>query len=500
MVSAQNSYEFYIDLLMRMHRADPGKGFDALAVAASERARARGLIEMLAQARADIRQGVDRELLERERALGWQINAKAQQLARRPTPEQAATLNREIRQLEDEYQRAQAAILRASPRYAALAQPQPLTLPEIQQQLDEKTLLLEYALGAERSYLWAITHDTLDSYELPGREQVEQSARQVYDLLVARGRRSRGETPQRARARVARADAQLPQAARQLSRILLSPVTAKLSDKRLVIVADGALQYLPLAMLPVPESERANERETGRSGDPRSQSPNPQSLIPLVVKHEVISLPSASTLAVHRRELDRRKPAPNGVAVIADPVFNSNDKRMKAITAKIKAEGTPAEAQNLAATPPGDAQNLAATRIIEHLAADSAKPMAGRLVIPRLPFTRQEADRILAAAPGLTNLKAFDFKANRATATGAELGQYRYVHFATHGLLDTDRIDHLAAAAFDCGWRRRSNHRSPRGRDRRVDPRTRRIEYAAANWRAHQVQLRIPSGGLHLRD
>jgi CHAT domain-containing protein/Tfp pilus assembly protein PilF len=434
--SSQAAYEFYIDLLMHFHRADPGQGYDALAAQVSERARARGLVEMLAESRDDIRKGVDDALLERERAIAWQINARAQLLAQRPKPEQAAILNSEISRLEEEYQNAQTAIRRASPRYAALAQPQPLTLPEIQQQLDEMTLLLEYTLGAERSYLWAITSDTLDSYELPGREQIEQAARLVYDLLVARGRRLHGETLRQARARVAKADAQLSQTARRLSRMLLAPVAAELGDKRLVIVADGALQYLPFAMLPLPERGRA-----GRNTNPQSQSPNPQSYTPLVVKHEVISLPSASALAAHRSELAGRKPAPNGVAVIADPVFSTGDERIKTLAAKTAAEKPS----------PGAAQSLASTRIIEHLAEDSAKTAAGRLVIPRLPYTRQEADRILAVAPGLTNLKALDFKADRATATGEELSQYRYVHFATHGLLDSERpgLSALALSLVD---------------------------------------------------
>jgi CHAT domain-containing protein len=426
--SAQASYEFYIDLLMQLYRADPGQGYDALAAQASERGRARGLIEMLAESRADIRQGVDRVLLERDRAIAWQIDARAQQLAQSPKPEQAAALNSEIGRLEDEYQQAQTAIRRASPRYAALAQPQSLALPEIQRQLDEKTVLLEYALGAERSYLWAITPDTLDSYELPGREQIEGAARRVYDLLVARGRRLRGETPRRRSARVAMDDARLPQAARQLSRLLLAPVGARLGGKRLVIVADGALQYLPFAMLPEPTIGR-------------EISDRPVAFTPLVVNHEIVSLPSASALAALRRELSGRQPAPNGVAVIADPVFSASDERVKSVTAKIPAQPPS----------PGATQSPASTRIIEHLAEDSAKIAAGKPVIPRLPFTRQEADRILAAASGSTNLRALDFKADLATATSAELGRYRYVHFATHGLLDSQRpgLSALALSLVD---------------------------------------------------
>jgi CHAT domain-containing protein/uncharacterized protein HemY len=439
--SVRGYSEFYVDLLMRLDRARPARGFGVMAVEASERARARGLLELLTEAGSDIRQGADRSLIERERSLARQMNARAILRSQRNSPEQLAALKKEIGQLENDYEQVQAAIRRASPHYAAVVQPQPLKLAEIQQQLDSDTLLLEYELGEERSYLWAITPDTMDDYELPGRERIEQAARHVLNLLVARGRSLRGETPPRRRARVARADSQLPQAARQLSRMLLSPVGAKLGDKRLVIVADGALQYIPFAILPVAESWRAGERVGLRSDDPRSAIRGPQSFTPLVVKHEVVSLPSASALAAHRRELAGREPAPNGVAVIADPVFYAGDERVKSVMAKIAAE-TP---------PPGAAQGLASTRIIEHLAEDSAKTAAGGLVIPRLPFTRQEADRILAAASGSTNLRALDFKADHATATGAELSRYRYVHFATHGLLDSERpgLSALALSLVD---------------------------------------------------
>src|SRR5262249_6234127 len=161
----------------------------------------------------DIRRGVDQALLERERTLAWRINAKAQQISRSQGPEQASTLNRELGQLEDEYQQAQSAIRRASSSYAALSRPQPLTLPEMQRQLDKDSLLLEYSLGEKRSYFWAITQNTLESYELPGREQIEREARQVYDLLTARSRTIKRETPLQQRARFAKADAQLRETA-----------------------------------------------------------------------------------------------------------------------------------------------------------------------------------------------------------------------------------------------------------------------------------------------
>ena len=443
--SAQTSHEFYIDLLMQQHKVEPAKGLDTLAVEASERARARGLLELLTEAGTNIRQGVDAVLLERERALSRQLNANAtrqmQLLSKTHTPEQARALTQELSQLENDYERAQAAIRKNSPHYAALTQPQPSSLAEIQQQLDAETLLLEYSLGSDRSYLWAITNNSLTSYELPKEEQLKQTATQVLDMLTARTRPQRGETPTQKQNRIAQSDAQLPEAARQLSQTLLGPVAAQLGNKRLVIVADGALQYIPFAMLPEPERVRQGEGERGRQGEGETASnrsprllapsrPRPVASTPLIVKHEIVSLPSAAALAIQRRELAGRQLAPKMLAVIADPVFDRTDARFTkpAIETSDKMEPQSIGFSN--------------ERTLEHL-ADKSDDKSGnttrQLVIPRLPFTKREADQLLALTPPASSFRATDFHASRATALDPALSQYRYVHFATHGLLDSER-------------------------------------------------------------
>jgi CHAT domain-containing protein len=118
------------------------------------------------------------------------------------------------------------------------------------------------------------------------------------------------------------------------------------------------------------------------------------------------------------------------LAVIADPVFDRSDVRFT----------TPSgETGDTTQTQAGTFNNQ---RTIEHLAED-ANDKAGvttrRLVIPRLPFTRQEADRLIALTPKNSSLEAMDFHASRATVLKGELSQYRYVHFATHGVLDSER-------------------------------------------------------------
>jgi CHAT domain-containing protein/tetratricopeptide (TPR) repeat protein len=434
LASVRDYFEFYIDLLMRLHKENPRAGFDAAALQASERGRARSLLDTLSEAGADIRQGTAPELVERERLALRQLNAKAAAqtllLRGKHTPEQAAAMEKEIRAHAAIYEQVEAEIRARSPRYAALTQPVPLNLGEIQRDvLDADTLLLEFALGAERSYLWAVTDKTLTTYELPGRAEIEASARRVYESLIARNERTPDETLRERQARLARAEAQFGEESARLSRMLLSPVAAQLDKKRLLIVAEGALQYVPFAALPLPKREAGKRSESPKAEGSEMKEEAPRTAAsssvshtssspdtPLVVQHEIVNMPSASTLNVIRRELAGRQRASKLVAVIADPVFTADDERVTR-----------------------GANNLRRTLAVEVKDANGtsgvALPPAGRF--PRLPLTRLEAEAISALVPASERRQALDFEANRQTAIGAELSRYRYVHFATHGLLNS---------------------------------------------------------------
>src|SRR6185295_347893 len=133
-------------------------------------------------------------------------------------------------------------------------------------------------------------------------------------------------TERRKAARVASDELKYQEEAANLSRILLGPVSSQLGTKRLVIVADGALQYIPFGALPAPPAEGFGQARTLARSD-IDEAFRPYSR-PLIVEHEIVSLPSATTLAVMRRELADRKPAPRAVAVLADPVFSRFDPRV----------------------------------------------------------------------------------------------------------------------------------------------------------------------------
>ena len=389
LAAVREPYDLYTDLLMRLHGRNPAAGHDRAAWQLNERARARSLLESLGEVRADIRAGVDAKLLERERALQHQLNARAERQTRllggKHTAEQAAAIEKEIAALAAAYREVQAEIRRASPRYAALTQPDPLTLAEVQRQvLDRDTVLLQYALGEEKSYLWAVTPDDCRSFELPKRATVEAAARPVRDLLADAARWTTDE----------RVEAEYGRAALELSRMLLpAELLARLGKKRLAVVADGVLLYLPFGALPVPG---AGARF-------------------LIADHEVVKLPSASTLGVLRREPRPRGRHAKTVAVFADPVFDAGDERI----AMAAASPSPRLSPQLA-------RAARAAGILRE----------GGQALSRLPFSRREARMILDLAPAGQARGALDFEASRQLATSDELARYRLVHFATHGILN----------------------------------------------------------------
>lgn len=409
---AQDYHEFYVDLLMQMHRLSPGKGFAAVALEVSERARARSLLDLLNEAGVDVRQGVPKELLERERTLRHRLNAAAnyqqQLLGDTHTAAQAAAAAKDVEELSAALEEVEGRIRRASPRYAALTRPRTLSAAEIQREVGDDTLLLEYALGRERSFLWAVSSADVTAYELPARGEIERVAWRVRDLLTARGRPAPGETAEQRRARVGAADAEYREAAARLSRQLLVPAVAQFKAKRLLIVAPGVLQLIPFGALPTPTGTYQH----------------------LILGHELVTLPSASTIAMLRRESRPRGSHGNLIAILADPVFSRGDERF-------------------AETASRDSIASAAARLPSQTAVTGRNGVGGYQAatgdggqsygdLPRLFRTRWEAEQIASLSPSGAVVQSLDFGANREAAEGPVVRDSRIIHFASHALLDDE--------------------------------------------------------------
>ncbi|MBD2519822.1 CHAT domain-containing protein [Nostoc sp. FACHB-973] len=447
--TVQDYYRLKIDILMELHKKDPSKGYDVKAIETSDRSRARGLVELLTEARANIRKGANPELLAEESRLQALIDAReklrfeivnSNKIKDPVSQANADKLKTEIDQLLNQQKELETKIRQSSPKYANLKYPQPLTLPQIQQQLDKDTLLLQYSLGEERSFLWVVSPNSLDTYELPKKQEIEKSAINLFCLISQNTSKPPSVTNKEnpcADIKTRRID----KAATELSQLILTPVKDKLGTKRLVIVADGALQYIPFAALadltPQPpslqgkgEKDKLPSPTRGGAGgevilgdkDRRGidvipnipASGNNFNYQPLFVNHEIVNLPSASAIAIQRQELAARKQAPKTLAILADPVYSATDTRVN-------------NAQNKQKSLDIELERSALKR-----SADISNPQGwGRLL-----GTRQEAETILKLVPNSNRQQVFDFEANYTWATSSSLNQFRILHFATHGFVN----------------------------------------------------------------
>jgi CHAT domain-containing protein len=397
--SRRNFYETHIDLLMARHSANTtGDEYLRRAFATSERSRARLTMDLLGEAATNLRYGAIPELDEKRRQLFEKLAALRSQRDRilsgdpsegghGPSLDQILT---EMTIIENELNVLETELREDSPVYAGLVSPQALEIQEIQALLEQETVLLHYALGAERSFVWVVTRDSVVAFELAPREVIESIARRAYESLKT--------YPNDAAARV-RLDENLT----DLAERILSPIPDLRARKRILVAVDGALQYIPFAVLPV------NEGREKRL---------------LVETHEVVAVPSVSVVAALRSRESRTEPDKT-LVVFADPVFETTDPRLAA----------------------GVITNSSARAMPTDLMTRSS--VGARLT--RLAATQQEASAISALVPADMRHVASGFAASRDTVLELDLEAFRYVHFATHGLVDSryPALSALVMSLFD---------------------------------------------------
>ncbi len=394
----------------------------------SEESRARSLLDLLAEIGGSITEGVPADLLKQKQDnLDRQqeiadiltgVNVSTEEQKKKPSE-----LDAELEKLQTEYEAIENQIRTASPRYASLASNQPLTIADVQQKvLDDKTTLLEYSLGNDASYMWVVGKSSVSLYKLPPRATLEKLAvdlraqlvpaklqRRIVGIdVVSQPERGLGigqAAPQETAGFVAASNA-LYQAA-------VAPAASLIAEKRLLLVPDGALNYVPFEVLV----------KTAEGSDFAS-------LTYLVKSNEIAYAPSASVVAAIRQQ--RTKPAGRNMLIVADPVFNSVDPRAAKVAAP-SSEG--AETRGLgieSALADVTGQGAVGT-------AQSAK-MQG-LPLARLAGTRVEADQIskLAKTAGTPVDVWLDLDASEDNLGMRDVTKYRVVHIATHGLLDAER-------------------------------------------------------------
>lgn len=393
----QNYYRIKTHILMDLHQQQPNRGYDRIALENSERGRARGLIELLTEAGFDrqIKAKGSTALTTQEVKLEQDLRAVEKQrvtlLSREHTPAQVTVLESQSNDLINQIQILRNRLRTENPAYAALKYPETITFQQIQQILDKDSVMLQYALGRDRSYLWLVTPTGIQSYILPGEAELETAAKVFQSTLTSSGSIN-----------------DVKRTGDHLYQNILAPVANQIVGKRLIVVADGVLQYIPFAAIPLPNTTRYT---------------------PLLQKHEIVNAPSAATLAVIRKQ--SRRAAPKTLSVIADPVFRADDTRL-----------TSSDNAALNACLTDTKQNLNRHSIAQNIPIDLQSNLRTLDLrdIQRLPNTRIEATQILSLVPPSQRNAYCALAANYNTIAQtkkSQLDQYKIVHFATHGFINS---------------------------------------------------------------
>jgi CHAT domain-containing protein/tetratricopeptide (TPR) repeat protein len=358
--AVHNYYALHINLLMLRHRSRMQDELAVGAFEASERSKVRSLIDWLVKSD----QGMSCDAL-------WRRQADEALMA---PPTADALPSSEGHTLS------------------------PVTLTQAQALIrGDNAILLEYALGDENSYLWAVTENEIVSYELPSAKKLKYLVQRLRKAVTAAQQCGYTESIDECIQKTTKSEQDYKRYSLQLSRLLLGPIQLE-GKKRIIFVPEGALQYVPFSALPLRDTH-------GKSSI-------------LIDKHEVVILPSVSALAAIRKAAENRPRPTLPAAVFANPVFERDEASALRINASKR------------------------TREITG-AVDCEKDVqrswgSGR--IPPLPKSHLEAQAVAQSlgGPGKNVFVAERYQASRKTVLARDLGAYRILIFATHTLLDAE--------------------------------------------------------------
>ena len=363
-------YRQLVSVMMHLGQVD--RAFEVL-----DRSRAQGLLQMLQEGSVNLRAGASNALLTRDRSVRQRLasleNERVSLLVAHEAGEKVSRVDTAIRELQAENERIVAQMRTENPHYAALTQPKQLGLRQLQQLLDSQSVVLEYMLAPDQSYVFALSRQKLQAFALGDRRMIDALAREVYAKL---GSRDLGASPAN-------------ESAERLGRVVLGPLAGIIRKyNKITVIGDGGLQYIPFAAL----------RLDGRA---------------LIEAHEVSFATAASTLNAHSSARHKYR---TEVAILADPVFSRDDPRVHEQSGMLSKSALGAKV---------------GTRGV----MDAERGLPDSFSLSRLVNSRAEANAIFKVMGGSAS-RYFDFDASRRTALSGEIAQSRIVHLATHGFLD----------------------------------------------------------------
>ena len=350
-----------------------------------ESSRSRALLDQLAEAKGNLREGVPDSLLDKEHSamsrLGWLAEKLTGEKSKREEEQDTlriAEWDSELMGKEEELDRLRVTMIKVSPRYADLQYPEPMTLEQVQNGLlDDETALLEYITAGSFAYLYCVTKDTFAIYKIPGNIETRPVVELMRNTLSSSGG----------------AFGNFVSASSALYENCLKPAEALFKDKPILLISgDGPFSYIPFEVL-----------LTDTTGSDWTDAPY------LVAAKSIHYTPSATIL--YQNHIHPKEYAGERLAFVGfgDPVYDSEREYLVEDSSSVSTE---------------------------QLAMRSAFGDSTRRGFERLPYTSEEIEAIA----GLLGKKQSAFylreDASENNAKNEDLSPYRYVHFACHGVFN----------------------------------------------------------------
>lgn len=282
-------YESLVNLLFEMHQKQPSKDYNQESFYFVEKAKARAFFDSLQEAKIDLKKDFSVEIKEKEYRINRGISRLQTNLLK---PNLAEKKEKEIivklESLEDQYRNLILRIKRENPAYAGLVFPEPYKLEEIQKRLlSEDTVIIEYFLGKEHSFMFCITSNDFEVKKISSIENLNESVYAYLKLLSSRKEKNfKGVL-----------------AAKHLYKELIHPFQNKIkATKNLIIIPDGHLHYLPFETL---VAESRNEKSK---------------IHYLIDDYKISYAPSASSL-INLLERKRGVKVKKDLLAFAEPVY-----------------------------------------------------------------------------------------------------------------------------------------------------------------------------------
>lgn len=371
----ESVYEFAIDFYV-------DQGASKIAIELNEANKVRGLTTLINEKKLQIEQRYTKEKTEIQQQIASKSAALAQLLSNKTQNtiknKETIVLKEDLESLKNELDLIKKNLSEKNPNYHDLIEAKESKSETIKALLDKDTALLEYFLGNTKSYLWVLTSNSLKTFVLPSKNEIEKLVEEYIGLIQNMYKSDNLTNKQESYTKLSR----------YLSKELVLPAINEIQGKRLIIVPDKILHFLPFASL-------LDEND-----------------LPLVVKRELVYLPSASfVVSLREKETNQKEQTNKSILIVADPVFNESDPRIS------KKDGK--DEKKIEKQPDFE---------LEMALRDFSS-------ISRLPYTREEGYNIKKLF-GSDSEMLLDFDANLEKLNTLNLQQFPFIHFSTHTLIN----------------------------------------------------------------